>query len=57
MYRFPGVKYKISHKNGFELKCTIYITYLLYENNTYINFVFVIFLFSILRWANVVPTI
>ena len=25
---FPGVKYKISHKNGFELKCTIYITYL-----------------------------
>ena len=22
---FPGVKYKISHKNGFELKYTIYI--------------------------------
>ena len=25
---FPGVKYKISHKNGFELKYTIDITYL-----------------------------
>ena len=56
---FPGVKYKINHKNAFELKCTMYH---IYEDNIYINFLFVIFIFLISitlsqRCANVVPTI